>query len=140
MKDKYGEEKVFQYLKDVEVERFKRYYRTFATQLAGIVEKVLPAQIFEKKMMEIVKEFQFFLGIGNIEIMELNSEKAIAKIKQCPYAKANADGPVDLKVPREIYCKFQCNGYIKDIADQAMNLNISFEPKEVECVYTISRK
>ncbi len=140
MKDKYGEDKTFEYLRDVEVERFRKYYQTFSTKLAGILEKVFPAQTFERKMTEIVKEFQFFLGVGNIQMLELDSNGGVLKIKECPYAKANIDAPSDLKVPKEVYCKFQCNGYIKDICNEVMGLDISFEPKEVECIYKVKRK
>jgi len=140
MKDKYGDDAVIEYLQEVEVERFRRYYQTFAAKLAGILEKIVPAQVFEKKVVEIVKEFQFFLGNGNLELLELDSEKATIKVKECPYVKANIDGFKDLKVPREIYCKFQCNGYIKDISNQVMKMDISFEPKEVECIYKVKRK
>lgn len=139
MRDKSGDEEVLKYLRDVEVARFKRYYQTFATKLTGILEKIAPAQVFERKIMEVINEFQFFIGIGNIEVIDLSSERAKIRVKECPYAKANADGPKDLKVPREVYCKFQCNGYMKDICDKVMNVGISFEPKEVECIYSIKR-
>jgi len=139
MKDEYSDEEVFKYLREVEVPRFKRYYQTFATKLANILEKVAPGQVFERKMVEITKEFQFFIGVGNVEIIELDSEKAKIRVKECPYAKANADGPKDMKVPREVYCKFQCNGYMKDICTNVMNIGISFEPREIGCIYNIKR-
>ena len=96
--------------------------------------------MFEKKINEIAKEFQFFLGNGNLELIELNSDTATIKVKECPYAKANIDGPKEMKVPRELYCKFQCNGYIKDISDRVLNISIDFEPKEIACIYKIRRK
>ncbi|MFH0732630.1 MAG: hypothetical protein V2A72_06910 [Candidatus Omnitrophota bacterium] len=139
LKEKYKEEGLLKYLKDVEVERFRRYYQTFSTKLAGILEKIAPGEVFEKKITEIVNEFQFFLGVGNIEIVDLDSEKATVKIKQCPYAKANEDAPKDLKTPKELYCRFQCNGYIKDICNDVMGFDIGFEPKEIECIYKIRR-
>lgn len=139
MKDKYGDEEIFKYLRDVEVPRFKRYYQTFATKLADILGKIAPGQIFERKIKEIVNEFQFFIGVGNAEIIELDSETAKIRIRECPYAKANADGPKDMKVPRELYCKFQCNGYMKDICTKVMNIGINFEPEQIGCTYNITR-
>lgn len=140
MDEKDGENKVFDYLREVEVERFRKYYQTFSVKLVGILEKVLPAQVFEKKVEEVVKEFQFFIGVGNIEIQELNQDTGIVKIKECPYVKANADAPANVKVTRDIYCKFQCNGYIKDICNDVMGIAIEFAPGKVECIYTIRRK
>ena len=39
----------------------------------------------------------------------------------------------------EIYCKYQCGVYIKRLCEQVLGFGISFEPKEVECIYRVKR-
>ena len=61
--DTYGEQGLIDYLNKVEIDRFRKYFKGFTTSLGSILEKVAPGKMFERKMREIAKEFQFFLGV-----------------------------------------------------------------------------
>jgi len=139
LKDTYGEQGLIDYLNKVEIDRFRKYFKGFTISLAGMLGKVAPGKMFERKMREIAREFQFFLGVDNIEILELNPEKGIARVKECPYAKANSKAPEEIRTERDIYCKYQCGVYLKGLCEQVLGFGISFEPKEVECIYKIKR-
>jgi len=139
LKDTYGEQGLIDYLNRVEIDRFRKYFKGFTTSLATILEKVAPGKMFERKMREIAREFQFFLGVDNIEILELDSEKGVARMKECPYAKATSKALEEIRTERDIYCKYQCGVYIKGICEQVLGFGISFEPKEVECIYRVKR-
>lgn len=59
--------------------------------------------------------------------------------EECPYAKATSKAPEEIRTERDIYCKYQCGVYIKGICEQVLGFGISFEPKEVECIYRVKR-
>jgi len=139
LKDTYGEQGLIDYLNKVEIDRFRKYFKAFRTSLGSILEKVAPGKMFEREAIELAREFQFFLGVDNIDMLELNSKKGVARVKECPYARANSTAPEEVKTEREIYCKYQCGVYIKGICEQVLGIGISFEPKGVECIYSVKR-
>ena len=140
LKNTYGEEGLVSYLKNVEIKRFREYFKSFTSKMESFLGKIAPGKAFQEKMLGIANEFQFFLGVGNIEVLELDSEKGVARLKYCPYQRASLTAPERVRTEREFYCKYQCGVYIKGVCEEVLGFNISFEPQKEGCIYRVSRK
>lgn len=140
--EKYDEETLIEYLEEVEVERFRKYFEETVSRIAKMVSSLAPGKAFKEKMKSIGHEFQFFLGVNNIEIEELDGEKAVAHLVECPYQKAleNAPGGEELDLSRSFYCKYQCRVYLKKICENILGFSVKFDPQEKGCIYKISRE
>jgi hypothetical protein len=138
LKDTYGEETLVKFLES-DASRYKNYFKGFVAKLAHLFEMVAPGKAFEQKMREVAKEFQWYLGVGNIKILELNSEKSVAEIKLCPYERALVSVPKGLDIDRDFYCTYQCNVFMKEFCKEVLGFEISFEPKGEGCIYRTQR-
>lgn len=136
--DRYGEDDLIEFL-EKEVIRYKEYYSSLTNTFATILEKLAPGMVFDKKIQEVGYEFQWFLGVDNMEITELDTEKGIGKLKFCPYEKAITADPKGLDIDREFYCKYQCNIYMRGFCKAVLGFDLTFEPQETGCVYNIER-
>lgn len=138
--EKYGEEALIKYLEEVEVERFRKYLKKTVSRMARMLAGLAPGKAFEEKMKSIGYEFQFFLGVNNITTEELDGEKAVARLLECPYQKALLGAPKGLGLTRDFYCKYQCGYYIKKICEDVLEFSIEFDPQEKGCIYRASRQ
>lgn len=134
----YGEEMLVNFLQS-EVSRYKEYFKGFVAQLANVLEKLAPGKAFEKKMKEIAYEFQWFLGVDNMEILELDTEKSVAVLKYCPYERAFSKAPKGFDLQRDFCCKYQCEIYMKGFCRELLGFEISFEPQPLGCIYRARR-
>lgn len=137
--EEYGEEALIKYLEEIEVGRFKKYFQETVSGMARALANLAPGKAFEEKMKSIGYEFQFFLGVNNIEMEELDQEKAVARLLECPYQRAIQNTPADLGLTRDLYCKYQCGHYIKKLCEDVLGFSIDFDPQEKGCIYRINR-
>ncbi len=138
IKDRFGEQALVDF-ENSEVERYKSHLHGFAARLATALEKVAPGLVFKEKMREVAREFQWFLGVGNMRIVELNSDHALAELK-CPFEQALKSSPTDLGFGRELYCKYQCNTYASGVCKHVLGFELVCEPQpEGRCLYKARR-
>jgi hypothetical protein len=138
VKGSYGEDSLLEFLES-DVSRYKEYFKGFVATLASILEKLAPGKAFEKKIKEVAHEFQWFLGIGNVKLLELNTEKAVVELGYCPYEKAISAAPKGFGLDRNFFCKYQCNVFMKGFCREVLGFEISFEPQKKGCIYRASR-
>lgn len=138
--EKYGEEALIRYLEEVEVERFRKYFEKTVSRMARMLAGLAPGKAFKEKMRAIAYEFQFFLGVNNIKAEDLDEEKAVAHLLECPYQRALRSAPKGLGLTRDLYCKYQCRHYIKKICKDVLGFSIEFDPQEKGCIYRVSRQ
>ncbi len=122
-----------------EVERYKDQFRGLVASIAAMLEKVAPGATFKHKMRAVMHEFQWFLGIGNLTLVELEDDHAIGRLAKCPYEEALKTAPTPLGFGRELYCRTQCNMYVKGVCKEVLGFDLSFAPQKVGCVYTARR-
>ena len=138
--EEHGEEVLIDYLENVEVDRFDKYFEETVSLAEKAASKLAPEKAFEEKIKSIAYEFQFFLGVDNIEIEELGEGEAKIRLPECPYQKAIQNAPADLGLSRDLYCKYQCGHYIRGVCEEVLGWSIEFDPQEKGCIYRVSNK
>jgi len=134
---KIDEKKLVDYLKE-EAQKFEYQYNKSFSPFGRFLTEAIPDNIvFPMKIKKVVEGFQFFLGVGNLEILEISSKEGLIQVKQCLFKKVVREAPQELNLKESHFCNYQCKEYLRELCEKVFKIGIDFHPQEKGCILKV---